>query len=80
MRRSNDPQKGLGAALHELREAQGATQAAIAMKAELTFDHYCAVEQGYGNPTWPTMRRLAHAFGISVAELAKRAEAQADRK
>jgi len=32
------------------------------------------IERGEGNPTWATVRGIAAALGVSVAELAKVAE------
>jgi transcriptional regulator with XRE-family HTH domain len=34
------------------------------------------IERGEGNPSWVTMRGIAEALGITVSELAKRAEAK----
>jgi len=73
---SKDPQKALGAALHELREERRLAPQSVADRAELSYDHYSAIEGGHRNPTWGTMRRIAKAFDVSVTELAKREEAQ----
>ena len=76
MRPSKDPQTALGAALSELREEQGMTQHSIAKEAELPYAHYSDIESGKSKPLWGTMRRIAKAFDVTVAELAKREDAQ----
>ena len=71
MRPSRDPQPVLGEVLKELREKQGVTQRAIAVRADLTPAHYCAIESGQSNPLWGTMRRIAKALDVSMTEIAK---------
>jgi transcriptional regulator with XRE-family HTH domain len=74
MRRTDQPQPALGKAIRELRQKQGATLKDIAPKAGVTFGTLALIERGEGNPTWATVRGIAKALGVSVAELARVAE------
>lgn len=74
MRHSSRPQPGLGLAVRQLREKGGATQEAVAEKAGVAVPTLSHIEAGHANPTWATMRDVAGALGVSVAELAKLAE------
>lgn len=74
MRRTDQPQPALGKAIRELRQKQGATLKRIAPQAGITFGTLALIERGEGNPTWATVRGIAVALGMSVAELAKAAE------
>jgi XRE family transcriptional regulator, regulator of sulfur utilization len=68
------PQPALGKAIRELREAQGLSLRTFAPKAGVTFNTLSLIERGEANPTWETVKRIAGALGVSVAELAKAAE------
>lgn len=74
MRRTDQPQPGLGKAIRQLREKRDATLKEVAPKAGITFGTLALIERGEGNPTWATVRGIAAALGVSVAELAKVAE------
>lgn len=74
MRRSSRPQPGLGAAIRALREKKGVTQEAVANKAGIAVPTLSHIEAGHANPTWATVRDIAAALGVSLAELAKLAE------
>jgi transcriptional regulator with XRE-family HTH domain len=74
MRSSERPQPALGKAVRELRRKRGATQEALGRDAELTTATLSLIERGEANPTWDTLRKIAKALGVSVAELAKLAE------
>ena len=80
MRRTDQPQPGLGKAIRELREKRGATLKEIAPKAGITFGTLALIERGEGNPTWATVRGIAGALGVSAAELAKAAEGLEDER
>lgn len=69
-----DPQRGLGAAVRRLRLERGLSQEDLAHDAGLTTGTLSKIERGLSNPTWGTVRRLAHALDVSVAELASRAD------
>jgi transcriptional regulator with XRE-family HTH domain len=57
-----------------VREKRGLTQEAVAHEAGVTASTYGLIERGQSNPTWATVGDIASALGVSVAELAKRAE------
>jgi transcriptional regulator with XRE-family HTH domain len=69
-----DAQAALGTAIRELRNRQGATLEALAGEAGITKNMLSLIERGEGNPSWSTLRGIALALGVPVAELAKRAE------
>jgi transcriptional regulator with XRE-family HTH domain len=68
------PQPALGKAIRALRQKRGATLKDLAPKAGVTFGTLALIERGESNPTWGTVRGIAAALGVSVAELAKVAE------
>lgn len=78
MRPSKDPQPALGTVLRALREERKVTQRAIAIRADLSFAQYSAIETGKANPLWGTMKRIAKALGVTVAEISRREEALSD--
>jgi transcriptional regulator with XRE-family HTH domain len=75
MRRSNNPQPALGAAIRELRAKRGMTQEAVAQSAGITVAHLSGIERGRGNPSWGAVVAIAEALDVSMATLAKRWEA-----
>jgi transcriptional regulator with XRE-family HTH domain len=70
MRRSQHPQPALGLAIRQLRIKHGATQVNLASDAGLTAATLSFIECGGTNPTWETVKNLAAALGVSVAEVA----------
>jgi transcriptional regulator with XRE-family HTH domain len=74
MRRSSRPQPGLGTAIRALREKKRVTQGAVADQAGIAVPTLSHIEAGHANPTWATVRDIAAALGVSLAELAKLAE------
>jgi len=70
MRRSDQPQPALGAAIRQLRNERGLTQEALAHEAGVTVSHLSMIERGHSNPTWGTVKRLAAALEASMGELA----------
>jgi XRE family transcriptional regulator, regulator of sulfur utilization len=74
MRQSERPQPALGKAVRELRDKGGLTQEELAAAADVTGRTLSAIETGNANPTWATVRDIAAALGVSISELAKRAE------
>lgn len=74
MRHSARPQPGLGSAVRSLREKRRITQEATAEAAAISVQTLSHIEAGHANPTWATVRDIAAALGVSVAELAKLAE------
>ncbi len=62
--------KGLGPMLKKLREQKGWTQAELATRAGVTPEYVTMLERGARtNPTIETLKRLAKALGVPVAEL-----------
>jgi transcriptional regulator with XRE-family HTH domain len=60
---------GLGARIKALRHERGLLQKQLAEKAGLTASMVSQIESGRLTPTLPTLRKVAGAFGVSVAEL-----------
>ena len=73
--RRTEPQLGLGAALREFRVNKALSQEELAHRASLHPTWISHLESGRENPSWATVRRLATALDITVADLAARAEA-----
>ena len=73
--RRTEPQLGLGAALREFRVSRGLSQEELAHGASLHPTWISHLESGRENPSWGTVRRLASALDITLADLAARAEA-----
>lgn len=71
---SQRPQRALGQAIRELREQRGITQEAVAHEAGVTASTFGLIERGQSNPTWATVEDIASALGVSVVELARRAD------
>ncbi len=74
MRNSSRPQPALGLAIRQVREKRGATQEETAKEAGIAVPTLSHIEAGHANPTWATVRDIAAALGVSVSDLAKRAE------
>jgi XRE family aerobic/anaerobic benzoate catabolism transcriptional regulator len=70
MRRSDQPQPALGKAIRQLREERGMTQEALAQEAGVTVGHMSMIERGHSNPTWGTIKGIANALEISIADIA----------
>lgn len=71
MRPSQHPQPALGLAIRQFRIKRGETQVSLAGKAGLTSPTLSFIERGGTNPTWHTVKNLAAALGVSVADIAK---------
>jgi transcriptional regulator with XRE-family HTH domain len=74
MRRSNNPQPALGAAIRALRDKAGMTQEAVAQKAGITVAHLSGIERGHANPSWAAVTAIAEALDVSIVEIARRVE------
>jgi transcriptional regulator with XRE-family HTH domain len=74
MRRSSRPQPALGQAIRQVRERRAETQGVIAERAGVAIPTLSMIEGGHSNPTWATVRDIAAALGVSMAELAKLSE------
>jgi len=67
-------QLALGEAIRKLRHKEGTSLETLAAEAGITRNMLSLIERGEGNPSWVTVRGIAKALGLSVAELAKAAE------
>jgi DNA-binding XRE family transcriptional regulator len=70
----DQPQPALGKAIRQLRQKRGDTLKTLAPKAGVTWGTLGVIERGEANPTWGTVRAIAAALDVSVAELAQLAE------
>jgi transcriptional regulator with XRE-family HTH domain len=52
-----------------LREAKQVGQESLAHAAGLSVATYARIERAQVNPTWTTVRRVADALGLTLAEL-----------
>ncbi|HEX9966591.1 MAG TPA: helix-turn-helix transcriptional regulator [Solirubrobacterales bacterium] len=62
----------MGQAIRELRRKRGLSLEAVAQKAGLALNTLSLIERGEANPTWQTVKGIAAAFDVSIAEIAKR--------
>jgi transcriptional regulator with XRE-family HTH domain len=66
----------LAAVLRRLREDRGITQEALAARAGITTGSYARVELGQASPAWLTVRQIAKALDVPLAEIARAVEAR----
>jgi transcriptional regulator with XRE-family HTH domain len=74
MGRRMEPQEALGQAIRRLRQERALTQRELADAADVNETWISHIEAGRTNPAWGTVVRIAVALGVSVSELARRAE------
>jgi transcriptional regulator with XRE-family HTH domain len=74
MGRLDQPQPALGAAIRQLRDKRGVTQEDLAHDAGVTTGTLSLIERGKSNPAWGTIKSIATALGVPVADVAKLAE------
>lgn len=74
MGRLDQPQPALGAAIHQLRNKPGVTQEDLAHDAGVTTGTLSLIERGESNPAWGTVKSIAAALSVSVADVAKLSE------
>jgi transcriptional regulator with XRE-family HTH domain len=74
MARSNSPQPALGKAIRQLRDERGISQEDLAHDSDVTTGTLSVIERGRSNPTWSTVRSIARALDVSLADLAALAE------
>ena len=60
--------------IRELRTEKGVSLESLASNAGISKNILSLIERGEGNPSWSTIEGIAAALGISVSQLAKRAE------
>jgi transcriptional regulator with XRE-family HTH domain len=68
-------QAALGAAVKARREELGLTQEGVALAGDLHQRWVSNVENGWRNPSYSSLRRLAASLELSASELIARAEA-----
>lgn len=68
------PQAALGRAAAARRQELGLTQEALALGGELHQRWVSNVENGWRNPSYASLRRLAAALNLKTSELIARAE------
>lgn len=61
--------RALGGAVRQLRRDRGMTQEALAHTAGLALGTVTGVERATTAPDWATVRALAKALGVTMAEL-----------
>lgn len=61
----------LGKAVRQLRQERGISQEALAYEAGVTSGTLSLIERGRSNPTWGTVKGIAAALRVDIAELAK---------
>jgi transcriptional regulator with XRE-family HTH domain len=66
----------LVAVLAQLRSERGWSQEQLAHEAGLTTSAYNRIESGSAAPGWSTVRRLAEALGVSMADLGRKVESE----
>lgn len=60
----------IGDRIRQLRTAKGLSQEKVARAANLGLSHIARIEQGViADPSWTTVLAIAHALGVSVADL-----------
>ena len=75
----DQPQPALGAAIRQMREGRDMTQEALAQIAGITTGTVSLIERGQSNPAWGTVKAIAVALDVSVADLGQ-AEAKLESK
>lgn len=68
----------LGRAVQVIRSERGISQMQLADATGFMQSWISQIERGRRNPSWNNVARLAEGLGVSVSELAARAEALAD--
>ena len=69
-RKTPYPQPALGKAIRQLREARGVGLRSFAPEAGLSVNTLSAIERGAANPTWETVKGIAAALDVSIADIA----------
>ncbi len=77
MPRPPAPDPILAALLRRLREERGLSQEALAYKAEITAGSLGRIELAQSSPAWATVRQIAKALDVTLADLAAEVERQA---
>jgi len=70
-RETPHPQPALGKAIRRLRQERGASLESLAPEAGLALNTLSLIELGQANPTWETVKGIAAALDVTVADIAK---------
>ena len=70
-RETPHPQPALGKAIRQLRQERGASLENLAPRAGLALNTLSLIELGQANPTWETVKGIAAALDVSIADIAK---------
>lgn len=76
MPRSLPPDPALAAALRRLREDRGMAQEALAFRSGISTGAIARIELAQASPAWVTVRLIADALDVSLAELAAAVESE----
>ncbi|MGD0452572.1 MAG: helix-turn-helix transcriptional regulator [Solirubrobacteraceae bacterium] len=68
------PDRALGLAIKQLREARGLTQEELATRADTTVGTVSRMESAKSAPAWATVMQIIDALGVSLPELAQAIE------
>jgi XRE family transcriptional regulator, regulator of sulfur utilization len=74
MPKPEESQPALGAAVRQLRLERGLAQEDLAHSAGVRTATISVLERGRSNPSWATVRKIARALGVPLAELARLSE------
>ncbi len=66
----------LGAAVRRLREDRGLSMEALAYRAGITLNTITRLELAQSEPGWMTVRKVADALGVTLADLGVEVEAE----
>jgi DNA-binding XRE family transcriptional regulator len=70
-----EPDQVLAAVLKRLREERDESQEALAHRAHITKGALQQIELGRASPAWSTVRAIAAALEVKMADLAAKVEA-----
>lgn len=70
MGRLIQPQPALGEAIRQLRTRLRLSQEDLAHRAGVTTGTLSVIERGRSNPAWGTVKGIASALDVTIAELA----------
>jgi serine-type D-Ala-D-Ala carboxypeptidase/endopeptidase len=68
---TSTPDPALAQVLRAERERQGRSQEDLAHESKLSVASLARIERGQTNPAWTTVRQIAAALNLSLADLAK---------
>ena len=76
MSRAPAPDPALAAVLRRLREDRGLTMESLAFKSGVSIGSLGRIERGRSSAAWSTIRQLADALDVSMAELGAAVDAE----